>query len=85
MVGVKGIEPLTFWSRTKRATRLRYTPTIKRGAYDTFFHQQCKAGSMRIREKAVRMTGFPCNFNAPCVITPVIAYDDACNRLGLRT
>ena len=26
MVGVKRFELLTFWSRTKRATRLRYTP-----------------------------------------------------------
>ena len=29
MVGAEGIEPSTFWSRTKRATRLRYAP-IKR-------------------------------------------------------
>ena len=27
MVGVTGFEPTTFWSRTKRATKLRYTPT----------------------------------------------------------
>ena len=26
MVGVAGFEPATFWSRTKRATKLRYTP-----------------------------------------------------------
>ena len=26
MVGVTGFEPATFWSRTKRATKLRYTP-----------------------------------------------------------
>src|SRR5258705_11577652 len=25
-VGVAGFEPATFWSRTKRATKLRYTP-----------------------------------------------------------
>ena len=25
MVGVTGFEPTTFWSRTKRATKLRYT------------------------------------------------------------
>src|SRR5919201_5007184 len=25
-VGVGGLEPPTFWSRTKRATKLRYTP-----------------------------------------------------------
>ena len=29
MVGVTGFEPTTFWSRTKRATKLRYTPQIK--------------------------------------------------------
>ena len=28
MVGVKGFEPLAFWSRTKRATSLRYTPVV---------------------------------------------------------
>ena len=27
MVGAEGIEPSTFWSRTKRATRLRYAPS----------------------------------------------------------
>ena len=26
MVGAGGFEPPTFWSRTKRATSLRYTP-----------------------------------------------------------
>ena len=26
MVGAEGFEPSTFWSRTKRATRLRYAP-----------------------------------------------------------
>jgi hypothetical protein len=26
VVGVTGFEPATFWSRTKRATKLRYTP-----------------------------------------------------------
>ena len=26
MVGAEGVEPSTFWSRTKRATRLRYAP-----------------------------------------------------------
>ncbi len=26
MVGVKGFEPPTFWSQTRRATKLRYTP-----------------------------------------------------------
>jgi hypothetical protein len=26
MVGVTGFEPATSWSRTKRATKLRYTP-----------------------------------------------------------
>ncbi len=26
MVGAAGFEPATFWSRTKRATSLRYTP-----------------------------------------------------------
>ena len=26
MVGVMGFGPMTFWSRTKRATRLRYAP-----------------------------------------------------------
>ena len=26
LVGVTGFEPATFWSRTKRATKLRYTP-----------------------------------------------------------
>jgi hypothetical protein len=27
MVGVRGFEPPTSWSQTRRATRLRYTPT----------------------------------------------------------
>ena len=27
MVGEMGFEPMAFWSRTKRATRLRYSPT----------------------------------------------------------
>ena len=31
VVGVTGFEPATFWSRTKRATKLRYTPK-KNGA-----------------------------------------------------
>ena len=31
MVEVTGFEPATFWSRTKRATKLRYT-SIKNGA-----------------------------------------------------
>ncbi len=26
MVGAEGFEPSAFWSRTKRATRLRYAP-----------------------------------------------------------
>ncbi len=26
MVGAVGFEPTTFWSRTKRATKLRYAP-----------------------------------------------------------
>src|SRR5579863_8175889 len=30
MVGVTGLEPATFWSRTKRSTRLSYTPKIGR-------------------------------------------------------
>ena len=29
MVEVTGFEPATFWSRTKRATKLRYTSTGK--------------------------------------------------------
>ncbi len=28
LVGVRGFEPPTFWSQTRRATRLRYTPTM---------------------------------------------------------
>ena len=28
MVGAVGFEPTTSWSRTKRATKLRYAPTI---------------------------------------------------------
>ncbi len=28
MVGAVGFEPTTFWSRTKRATSLRYAPTV---------------------------------------------------------
>ena len=28
MVGATGFEPATFWSRTKRATKLRYTSKI---------------------------------------------------------
>ena len=30
LVGATGFEPTTFWSRTKRATKLRYAPK-KRG------------------------------------------------------
>ena len=29
MVEVVGFEPTAFWSRTKRATRLRYTSTLE--------------------------------------------------------
>ena len=29
MVGVTGFEPTASWSRTKRATKLRYTPTYR--------------------------------------------------------
>ena len=32
MVGAEGIEPSTFWSRTKRATRLRYAPMVMKSA-----------------------------------------------------
>ena len=28
MVGAAGLEPATFWSRTRRATRLRYAPNV---------------------------------------------------------
>ncbi len=28
MVGAVGFEPTTSWSRTKRATKLRYAPTL---------------------------------------------------------
>ena len=28
MVGMTGFEPATFWSRTRRATKLRYIPTL---------------------------------------------------------
>src|SRR5579862_848037 len=30
LVGVTGLEPATFWSRTKRSTKLSYTPRIGR-------------------------------------------------------
>ena len=33
MVGVTGFEPTTFWSRTKRATKLRYTPNALLSIY----------------------------------------------------
>ena len=29
LVGVTGFEPATFYSRSKRATKLRYTPTME--------------------------------------------------------
>ena len=29
MVGVAGFEPAAFWSQTRRADQLRYTPTVK--------------------------------------------------------
>ncbi len=29
MVGVAGLEPAASWSRTKHATKLRYTPTTQ--------------------------------------------------------
>ena len=28
MVGVRGLEPPTSWSQTRRANQLRYTPTM---------------------------------------------------------
>jgi hypothetical protein len=28
LIGARGFEPPTSWSRTKRATRLRYAPTL---------------------------------------------------------
>ena len=47
MVGVKGFEPLTFWSRTKRATSLRYTPGVVngRGWKSTKLHLPCQPAS----------------------------------------
>ena len=33
MVGAEGFEPSAFWSRTKRATRLRYAPQKRQGVY----------------------------------------------------
>lgn len=32
LVGVTGLEPATFWSRTKRSTKLSYTPRKRAGA-----------------------------------------------------
>ena len=47
MVGAEGFEPSAFWSRTKRATRLRYAPTMlsnllsrKRGKVYSFLRQK---------------------------------------------
>ena len=34
MVGETGVEPATSWSRTKRATRLRYSPTRRKLVYE---------------------------------------------------
>ena len=47
LVGVKGFEPLTFWSRTKRATSLRYTPGVLngRGWKSTKLHLPCQPAS----------------------------------------
>lgn len=33
MVGVSGLEPLTSWPPSRRATKLRHTPTLFRGYY----------------------------------------------------
>ena len=33
MVGVAGLEPAASWSRTKHATKLRYTPTTQETFY----------------------------------------------------
>ena len=43
MVGEGGFEPPTFWSRTKRATRLRYSPKwTKSGTQNSVFPVEVK-------------------------------------------
>lgn len=37
MVGVAGLEPAASWSRTKHATKLRYTPEMKISSQSRIF------------------------------------------------
>ena len=43
LVGERGFEPLTFWSRTKRATRLRYSPFGEKRALSYHIQRGCQA------------------------------------------
>ncbi len=43
MVGAVGFEPTTSWSRTKRATKLRYAPTRPIIKHLEIFHEEFAA------------------------------------------
>ncbi len=45
MVGMTGFEPAAFWSRTRRATKLRYIPTQK----PFYRNQKIYSSPIRIR------------------------------------
>ena len=50
MVGERGFEPLTFWSRTKRATRLRYSPARK-------VETECTVSGAEVKAKYIFISG----------------------------
>ena len=65
MVGERGFEPLTFWSRTKRATRLRYSPEEKK----TNAPHQCRSPVVLLKGQDYTKVGrkvkhvvFACSF-----------------------
>ncbi len=51
LVGATGFEPTTFWSRTKRATKLRYAPKEKglRPTLDPFRGAKCQTRTDDLR------------------------------------
>ena len=51
MVGVTGFEPATFWSQTRRATKLRHTPNF---LMITFITETCQFESEYLRIGIVR-------------------------------
>ena len=56
LVEVTGFEPATFWSRTKRATKLRYTSNAGKLSYYSAAVQNCQAIDSR-KEVQTRLPG----------------------------